>query len=271
MATVLTNLGRAKILVATPMSPVTLKYIAFGDGGGATPTPLPTATSLVNEIARVECSNPIRDTPDASVISVKGMLPRTIGNITIREVGLYDNTNTLIGYGSISPSIVVPPVSTEYGYGYSATFRLQLDSASHVEVINADSLAFDHRSTTFRDEPDAHPASSIPYSFGRTVEDLAKVSTISNSATILLVGEMYLTNASATYTLPSTSGLASGSRINLVRASATKPSVSVNNTSTDKIRFGGSDFYQEFDSIIYDISHNVTLIWNGAGKWECSI
>lgn len=49
MATILTNTGRSKLLVATPMAPVTLLSMAFGDGNGNPTTPTQTQSALVRE------------------------------------------------------------------------------------------------------------------------------------------------------------------------------------------------------------------------------
>lgn len=143
MATILTNTGRAKLIVATPMLPVTLSHIAFGDALGATPVVDPTRTTLVNELVRVNCSNPLKDTGDPTVIAVSGTIPRTFGGGTLREVGLFDNTGALIAYGTINNQVIPAPTS-EYGYTFTGTIRVKLDNTTMTTVINSDAPAFDH-------------------------------------------------------------------------------------------------------------------------------
>jgi phage-related tail fiber protein len=111
MATILTDAGRTKLLAATPMTPVTLSHIAFGDGSGSIPSVIATRTALVNELVRVDASNPVKDVADLTVIMVQGMIPRTFGGVTIREVGLFDNTNTLIAYGSVNNQELPAPTT----------------------------------------------------------------------------------------------------------------------------------------------------------------
>lgn len=270
MATILTNAGRTKLLVATPMAPVTLSHIAWGNGGGSIPSVVATRTALVNEVLRVDCSFPVRDTADPTVIMVSGNIPRTFGGATIREVGVFDNTGTLIAYGSVNNEVLPAPV-TEYGYTYTGTFRFKLDNASMVEVINSDAPAFDHRGLTFRNEPNAHPASSIDTSGGRTVQQMFSLSKVVGTTGTLLVGENNIISANTTQTLPSTSSLAVGSRVVVSKYSNVLTTVQVNNTGTEQIRFGAnSSDYEDFDAILIDDYNIVEFVWTGS-VWEVKL
>ena len=60
MSGFLTNSGLAKLAVATPLTPMTVKYMAFDSGEG---TPTPTMNALFNEVYRTEIPNPVKD-PD---------------------------------------------------------------------------------------------------------------------------------------------------------------------------------------------------------------
>jgi hypothetical protein len=160
MATLLTNAGRTKLLVATPIAPVTIRSMAFGDGGGTIPAVEATRIALVNELIRVEASAPNRDTNDPYVIAVSGTLPRTFGNATLREVGLFDDSGALIAYGDLNNEFIPAPTN-EYGYSYTGTIRIRLDNTEQVQVIIADAPDLDHRQLTFRNAPEAHPASAI--------------------------------------------------------------------------------------------------------------
>lgn len=270
MATILTDIGRTKLLVATPIAPVTLSHIAWGNGSGSIPSVVATRTALVNEVLRVGCSFPLRDTTDPTVIMVQGSIPRTFGGATIREVGVFDNTGTLIAYGSIDNE-VLPAPTTEYGYTYTSTFRFKLDNTSMVTVVNGDAPAFDHRALTFRSEPNAHPASSIDTTGGRTVQQMFSLTKVLSSTGTLIIGENNVVSSNTTQTLPSTSGLAVGSRVIVSKYSNVLTTVNVNNTGTEQIRFGSnSGDYEDFDSLLIDETDVVEFIWTGT-VWECKI
>ncbi len=268
MASILTNQGRTKLLAATPLAPVTLSSIAFGDGGGSIPSVVATRTSLVNEVIRVDCSFPYRDTIDPTVIAVSGSIPRTFGGVTLREVGLYDNAGVLIAYGSIQNEALAP-VTSDYGFTYTATFRVRLDNTTMVSVVNSDAPAFDHRGLTFRDQPDAHPASAITFSSGRTLEQMFSVTKVISANGILVVGENNILSTNSTQTLPSTSGLATGSTVKVAKYTNVLATIQVNNTSTEQIRVGGNTAEaQEFDSLLFDDIAEFKFVWSGT-KWEC--
>jgi hypothetical protein len=270
MATILTDIGRTKLLVATPMSPVTLSHIAFGDGSGSLPSVLPTRTTLVNEVVRVNCSNPLKDSADPTVIAVSGTIPRTFaGGVTLREVGLFDNAGVLIAYGTVN-SQVIPAPTSEYGYTFTGTIRVKLDNTTMTTVINSDAPAFDHRGLTFRTEPNAHPASSIDTTAGRTVQQMFSITKVLSGSGTLLVGENNIVSSSTTQTLPSTSGLAVGSRVVVSKYSTVLATISVNNTGTEQIRFGSNNDYEDFDSLLIDETDIVEFIWTGT-VWECKI
>jgi hypothetical protein len=269
MATILTNAGRTKLLAATPMVPVTLSHIAFGNGNGNIPSVIATRTALVNEVLRVGCSTPVVDTADPTVIMVSGSIPRTFGGATLREVGLFDNTGTLIAYGSINNEVLLAPV-TEYGYTYTATFRVKLDNTTMTTVINSDAAAFDHRGLTFRTAANAHPATSIDTAGGRTVQDMFTLSKVLTTASVLIVGEDNYITTSNTFTLPSTTGLANGTRVVCRRKRDVTPTIVVNSTGTEQIVVGKNDLeYEEYDSVLFNILASIVFVLDSATKrWE---
>lgn len=270
MAVILTNAGRTKLLAATPIAPVTLSHIAWGDGGGTIPPVEATRSSLVNETIRVGCGSPVRDTVDLTVVKVNGNIPRTFGGATLREVGVFDNTGTLIAYGSIDNQ-VLPAVTDEYGYTYTSTFRFKLDNTSMVSVINSDAPAFDHRGLTFKEEPNAHPASSIDTSSGRNVQLMFSVSKVVSNTGTLLVGEVNIITANTNQSLPSISGLTVGSKVTVYKNANIQLTVTVNNTSTEQIRFGSNlSDYEDYDAILIDDNNIVTFTWNGT-VWELNL
>jgi hypothetical protein len=269
MATILTNAGRTKLLAATPMVPVTLSHIAFGNGNGSIPSVIATRTALVNEVLRVGCSVPVVDTADPTVIMVSGSIPRTFGGATLREVGLFDNTGTLVAYGSINNEVLPAPV-TEYGYTYTATFRVKLDNAAMTTVINSDAAAFDHRGLTFRTAGNAHPATSIDTTGGRTVQQMFSLARVLASSGTLIIGENNIVTGNTTQTLPSTSGLTVGSKVDVFKSSGNIVTVQCNNITTEQIRVGNTVVdAADYDSLILDTNSRFVFTWTGS-VWECS-
>lgn len=267
MATILTNTGRTKLLAATPIAPVTLSHIAWGNGGGSIPSVVATRTALVNEVLRVGCSFPVRDTDDPTVIMVQGSIPRSFGGATIREVGVFDNTGALIAYGSINNEVLPAPV-TEYGYTYTSTFRFKLDNASMVTVVNGDAPAFDHRGLTFRDQANAHPASTIDTTGGRTVQQMFSQNKVLSTSTTLIIGEDNIVSANTTQTLPSVSGLAVGSRVVVQKYSTVLATVAT--LGAEQIRVGASSGdYLDFDTLLLDDIGTFVFTWTGT-VWECN-
>lgn len=99
MKIVLTELGEQLLgtgyLSGSIPSIITVK---FGDGGGGILTPVKTMTSLVNMISVGLGNNAIKlSNPDRAYIH--SYIPNTIGDITIRELGLYDADDQLIAIG----------------------------------------------------------------------------------------------------------------------------------------------------------------------------
>jgi hypothetical protein len=267
MATILTNIGRTKLLAATPMAPVTLSHIAFGDGSGSIPSVVATRTALVNEVLRVDCSSPVRDTTDLTVIMVSGSVPRTFGGATLREVGIFDNTGALIAYGSL-PNEVLPAPVAEYGYTYTSTFRFKLDNTSMVTVVNGDAPAFDHRGLTFRSEPNAHPASTIDTTGGRTVQQMFSLHKVLSSSGTLIIGEDNIISTNSTQTLPSVSGLAIGSKVTVKKYSNVLATIATTGAEQIKVGSNTSDSL-EFDTLLLDDNGIYIFTWTGT-VWEAN-
>jgi hypothetical protein len=138
-------------------------------------------------------------------------------------------------------------------------------------VINSDAPAFDHRGLTFRNEPDAHPASSITMSqSGRTAQSMFNLVKIISSNTTLLVGEDNILTTNSTQTLPSTSGLTIGSRVTVKKYSSVQATIQVNNIATEQIRLGNNSIdAANYDSILYNSNRDLHFTWTGT-VWECN-
>ncbi|WP_324730220.1 phage tail protein [Lysinibacillus fusiformis] len=98
--TLITNIGLAKIANAqVTQSKVGLENIALGDGNGAHYVPTQNQTALVNEVWRGPVADVAIDPKNNNRITVKAVIPVTIGGFTIREIGVFDNEGLLIAVG----------------------------------------------------------------------------------------------------------------------------------------------------------------------------
>lgn len=98
--TLITNIGLAKIANAqVTQSKVGLENIALGDGNGAHYVPTQNQTALVNEVWRGPVADVSIDPKNNNRITVKAVIPVTVGGFTIREIGVFDNEGFLIAVG----------------------------------------------------------------------------------------------------------------------------------------------------------------------------
>lgn len=98
--TLITNIGLAKIANAqVSQSKVGLENIALGDGNGAHYVPTQNQTALVNEVWRGPVADVSIDPKNNNRITVKAVIPVTVGGFTIREIGVFDNEGFLIAVG----------------------------------------------------------------------------------------------------------------------------------------------------------------------------
>ena len=158
MAGFLTNSGLAKLAVATPITPMTVKYMAFDAGQG---TPTPTMSALFNEVYRTEIPNPIKDPDQPKNLTFSGFVPTTVGGWTIYGVGLFDSLNVLIAYLQLAEPVLKSDPSSALKMSWQQDFIIALANARETDLIVTDSVEFRHDAITHRDLPDSHPISAI--------------------------------------------------------------------------------------------------------------
>ena len=158
MAGFLTNSGLAKLAVATPITPMTIKYMAFDAGQG---TPTPTMSALFNEVYRTEIPNPIKDPDQPKNLTFSGFVPTTVGGWTIYGVGLFDSLNVLVAYLQLAEPVMKSDPSSALKMSWTQDFIIALANAGETDLIVTDSVEFRHDAITHRDLPDSHPISAI--------------------------------------------------------------------------------------------------------------
>ena len=121
---ILTAIGEAKLANAAALgTTLQLTQMAVGDGGGATPQPSRTQTSLVGEKRRGPLNRLSIDPANASQIIAEHIIPEDVGGWWIRELGLYDAAGDLCAVANC-PDTYKPVLAS--GSGRIQTIRMVL-------------------------------------------------------------------------------------------------------------------------------------------------
>lgn len=130
--TKITALGEAaiagNILAGTKLDVV---EIAAGDGGGGYYEPTAEQTTLVGEVWRGEIAAYERNPLNPKMVDIKGVIPSAAGGFTIRELGVFDRSGTLIGVCNTPDMEKARPDSGAGG---------KLDVVMHLIVTDANAL-----------------------------------------------------------------------------------------------------------------------------------
>lgn len=129
-----TNAGQARIANAIALGiPLKITHMAIGDGNGQPVTPNPAQTSLVREVRRAPLNTLFQDPLNPAQLVAEQVIPEDAGGWWVREVGLYDDSGTLIAVANTPESY--KPLLTS-GAGRTQTIRMVLivSDTSAVEV-----------------------------------------------------------------------------------------------------------------------------------------
>ena len=121
--TVITKAGAIKLAEATIPNgkKVNFTAMAVGDGGGTLPVPDPNQTKLVKEVWRHALNKISQDRKNKNYVVAELLIPPETGGFWMREMGLYDDTGTLIAVGNMAESY--KPALAE-GSGRAQTVRM---------------------------------------------------------------------------------------------------------------------------------------------------
>lgn len=165
--TIPTHAGQAKISNALTLGiPLKITHMAVGDGNGQPVTPDPAQTKLVREQRRAPLNTLFQDPLNPAQLVAEQIIPENVGGWWIREVGLYDETGTLIAIAN-SPDTYKPLLSEGSGRTQTVRMVLIVSDTSAVElkidpaVVLAtrkyvDDVMKSHKES--RDHPDASEA-----------------------------------------------------------------------------------------------------------------
>lgn len=131
--TVITKAGAIKLAAATVPNgkKVNFTAMAIGDGGGTLPVPDASQTKLVNEAWRHTLNKISQDNKNQNYVIAELLIPPETGGFWMREMGLYDDTGTLIAVGNMAESY--KPELAE-GSGRAQTVRMVI-MVSDIESV----------------------------------------------------------------------------------------------------------------------------------------
>lgn len=240
--TILTDVGLAKILAASPENPVVITEIAAGDGSGGYPPLTSSMTALVNEVWRGDATFPLREGAGLDTLRFEGIIPRAEGGFTVREIAIFDDVGDMIAIGQTN-EIVKPVPDSTVGLTLTLRLRVKLDNASDVDLFITESIIYDHRMTTFRDEPNAHPADAIDLDQGVTVQGYINNLNGAITTTPFAVqydGSYHILDDSDIISLPTAVGFA-GRRVRFTKVFGLEPQIQVDGVELINTATQGSD------------------------------
>ena len=131
--TVITKAGAIKLAAATVPNgkKVNFTAMAIGDGGGTLPVPDASQTKLVNEVWRHTLNKISQDNKNQNYVIAELLIPPETGGFWMRELGLYDDTGTMIAVGNMAESY--KPALAE-GSGRAQTVRMVI-MVSDIESV----------------------------------------------------------------------------------------------------------------------------------------
>ncbi|AVS12072.1 phage tail protein [Salmonella enterica subsp. enterica serovar Senftenberg] len=131
--TVITKAGAIKLAAATVPNgkKVNFTAMAIGDGGGTLPVPDANQTKLVNEVWRYKLNKISQDNKHQNYVVAELLIPPETGGFWMREMGLYDDTGTLIAVGNMAESY---KPKLDEGSGRAQTVRMVI-MVSDIESV----------------------------------------------------------------------------------------------------------------------------------------
>lgn len=131
--TIITTAGAAKLAAATAPGgrKVNITTMAVGDGGGKLPVPDAGQTKLIHEVWRHALNKISQDKRNSNYLIAELIIPPEVGGFWMRELGLYDDTGTLIAVANMAESY--KPAVAE-GSGRSQTCRMVIIVSSIASV-----------------------------------------------------------------------------------------------------------------------------------------
>ena len=132
--TILTNVGKAKIANALPTgTKVNLTKMKIGDSNGTYYNPSESQTELVHKVYECNVTSVEVDESNPNWITITAAIPSDVGGFSIREVGVFDDSNSLIAIGKY-PETYKPVASDGSVKELYIKMTLEVVNASSVEL-----------------------------------------------------------------------------------------------------------------------------------------
>ncbi len=132
---VITATGAEKLAnAAVTGTPVAIKEMAVGDGGGLLPQPSTANAGLIGEQYRGELNKLVIADSDASVIEAEMIMPPQIGGFWLRELALYADDGECVAVGNM-PETYKPLLVEGSGRFQIIRMQLKVSSTADVELI----------------------------------------------------------------------------------------------------------------------------------------
>ncbi|HFV6113026.1 TPA: tail fiber protein, partial [Escherichia coli] len=114
--------------------PVRLTHMAVGDGNGELRQPQKNQTSLYNEVWRQSVNRVFTDPENPNRLIAELVIPPETGGFWVREIGVFDDTGTMIAVGNTAESY---KPTREEGSGRAQIFRavITVTSDAVVELV----------------------------------------------------------------------------------------------------------------------------------------
>ncbi|MGP3161659.1 phage tail protein [Serratia marcescens] len=131
----ITTAGAEKLAnAAVTGTPIAIKKMAVGDGGGRLPQPSTANAGLIGEQYRGELNKLVIADSDASVIEAEMIMPPQIGGFWLRELALYADDGECVAVGNM-PETYKPLLAEGSGRFQIIRMQLKVSSTADVELI----------------------------------------------------------------------------------------------------------------------------------------
>ena len=138
--TIITAVGKAKIADAVySQTPLFLKTMKLGDGGGAYYEPNENMTDIKRAVYEKELDSVTKDENNPTCIICELVVPAQDGGFTVREAGIFDTEGSLIAIAKL-PETYKPTLAS----GAAKDLHIKF----YAEVTNADAVSFTIDPTT---------------------------------------------------------------------------------------------------------------------------
>lgn len=131
----ITDIGNAKMTRAVlDGRKVNVVEMRLGDGGGSYYLPTPANTALVNEVWTGEIAAKTINPATPNIISIKAVIPPSVGGFTIREAALFDDEGDMIAVCNM-PEIAKATLPDGISSSLDVVMNILLSNVDAVEFI----------------------------------------------------------------------------------------------------------------------------------------